>query len=723
MRRLLVLKIFILTFSISTTIAQDVQWASEVIEFSSELSPKEYSAIQIIGIPNVLPEGGDSPNAWLPSNPNKEEYIKVGFERPARIQQIAVAESYNPSATFQVYTYDGSGNEYLINTFTPRPVPLKGRLLNVLFDLTPYEVHAVKLVINGISVPGYSGIDALAISGSDTPIEVEIVTAPNVADGIDTEKLSDNVNSEYKEMRPLIAPDGKTLYFSRRNHPENVGGTDDDEDIWFSELDEETGEWLEAKNLGEPLNNDGSNFISSVTPDGNSMMVMLGNRYDKNKEMKPGVSVSRKTSSGWTKPEELDITNAFIENNDGHYFLAQNRQTIIMAVERFDSYGGKDIYVTFEQDNGKWSEPLNLGNDINTAHTENSPFLAADDETLYFSSKGYSGYGGADIYMSRRLDDTWQNWTEPENLGADLNSAEDDVFFNIPPSGKYAYYSKSNSEFDADIHRIELPVFFQPSPVIAFKGHIYNSETNEPIEAKIAYILMPENTEVGHTLSDSISGEYEIVLPVGASYKYIVEIDGFSLMEDTVNLMAEKDFREIERDLFVDPLKLQQLAQMQALAANQGQATMGDDQDDTPDAGDGKDDKVDDTIELNEGVLSIKVQFNFDSDTIRKNSYADLDRIVNLLKSVPVNVVVAGHTDSTGPDEYNDDLSRRRAKSVFDYFVGKGVVSSKLEVAGYGEKHPLSSNSTLNGRRRNRRVEFIREDQFDKTGYDPVSGE
>ena len=103
-----------------------------------------------------------------------------------------------------------------------------------------------------------------------------------------------------------------------------------------------------------------------------------------------------------------------------------------MAIDRYDAYGGKDIYVIFLQRDNKWTEPLNLGNDINTAHMEYSPYLAADNETLYFSSKGFSGYGGSDIYISRRLDNTWTNWTEPENLGPDINSIGDDVFFNIP---------------------------------------------------------------------------------------------------------------------------------------------------------------------------------------------------------------------------------------------------------------------------------------------------
>ena len=200
---------------------------------------------------------------------------------------------------------------------------------------------------------------------------------------------------------------------------------------------------------------------------------------------------------------------------------------MVMAVERFDSYGGKDLYVSFLQDDGKWTEPKNLGNDINTAHTEDSPYLAADDETLYFSSKGYSGFGGADIYISRRLDDTWQNWTDPENLGRDINSSEDDRFFNIPPSGKYAYFSQSNTELDADIVRIPLPIFFQPAPVIAMKGRVYNSETLKPIKSRISYNLLPENTEVGFTMSDSLTGDYQIVLPVGSSYRYFLSIDGF----------------------------------------------------------------------------------------------------------------------------------------------------------------------------------------------------
>lgn len=713
LRNLLVL---ILVLFFLPSFGQEVQWAASVIEFSSELSPKEYSAQQVIGKPDVLPEGGDSPNAWLPASPNKKEFIKVGFDNPVRVQQIAIAESYNPSATFQLFTYDREDNEYLVNTFSPRPIELRGRLLNVFIDETDYEVQAVKLVIDGISVPGYNGIDAIGISTSNDPVEVQIEIAENVSSSLKTEKLSDNINSEYKEMRPLVSPDGKTLYFSRQNHPENIGGTEDPEDIWFSEYDEEIDEWLEAKNIGTPLNNQGANYISSVTPDGKAMTVILGNRYQRNEDMKPGVSISTKSSTGWSAPQPIDINNAFIENNDGDYFIAQNRKTLLMAVERLDAYGGKDIYVSFQMDNGTWTEPLNLGNDINTADMESSPFLAADNETLYFSSKGYSGFGGFDIYISRRLDDSWQNWTEPENLGNDVNSEEDDTFFNIPPSGQFAYFSKSDTELDADIHRIELPLFFQPAPVVTMSGRIYNSQTLEPIEARISYDLLPEQTEVGYTVSDSLTGRYEIVLPVGSKYKYTVDIDGFTLLEDTIDLANIEDFKEIEKDIVVDPQQMEQVMAQRALARKQ-EAPSDEEKKEEGDYVmiDGKKYKrVEDAIEIKDGVLSVKVLFNFDSDVIRKNSYPDLNRIVNLLNSTPVNIILAGHTDSTGPEAYNQGLSERRAQSVYNYLVDKGVDPDKIETIGYGESRPVSTNATINGRRRNRRVEFIRKDQFDQ---------
>src|SRR5690606_29336243 len=174
------------------TYAQVVQWASRVIEFSSQLTPVQYSARQALGKPNVLPAGGQSPNAWVPDKPRRKEFIKVGFERPISIQQIAIAESHNPSAIYRVLAYDEADREYVINTLNPKAVPLKGRMLNLFVEPTPYKVAAVKIEFDGAAVPDYFGIDAIAISNVNYPIIADIPKLQLLASGLIVEALDEN---------------------------------------------------------------------------------------------------------------------------------------------------------------------------------------------------------------------------------------------------------------------------------------------------------------------------------------------------------------------------------------------------------------------------------------------------------------------------------------------------------------------------------------------------
>lgn len=681
------LLIFFVFVSFSS-FAQRVYWATKVLDFSSELSPNEYSAEQILGKPNVLPQGGDNPNAWMPSKPNKLDFISVSFDKSIKVEQIVIAESYNPSAVYEIYLYDKNGNEYLVHTFEPKPVDIRSRLLRINIEQTKYQVESLRIILDGRKVPGYSGIDAIGISASRKPIEINIDQPQNIVEDIIVERLSDNVNSQYQETRPLIAPDGKTLYFSRANHPDNIGGGKDENDIWYSILNDQTGEWEKAANLGEPLNNKGANFISSITPDGNAMTVLLGNEYTSNNKMKPGVSVSTKSSEGWSKPQSLEIINANIESTDGNYFLANNRKVLIMSIDRYDAFGEKDIYVSFLQRDNKWTEPLNLGNDINSAGMENSPYLAADNETLYFSSNGFSGYGGSDIYISRRLDDTWTNWTEPENLGPDINSIGDDVFFNIPPSGQFAYYSKAPEKGTSDIYKIAMPIFYQPAPVVSISGKVLDANTNKPILAKISYNLLPENSSIGFTVSDSLTGEYEILLPVGSSYDYRAEALDYASIFDHIDLLNETDFKEIERNIILSKGEKRELI---------AEANKEDLQ------------KVEEFIngETEKLILSSSVLFNFASDYLNESIYVLLDKIVVLLKEKPnIKIAISGFTDNVGPDQYNLSLSQRRAQSVLDYFTKQGLGNSRFEVKGYGSSDPVASNDTNEGRNKNRRVEF-----------------
>lgn len=649
--------------------AQVVQWASEVIDFSSELTPIQYSAQQILGKPSVLPAGGENPSAWTPERANRKEFIKVGYAEPIQIRQIAIAESYNPSALFKVFAYDEAGKEYLINSFSPRAIPLKGRMINIVIEETPYKVAAVKLEFDGSAVPEYYSIDAVAISDSDIPIIADIDIPEFINPDILKERLSENVNSKYKEFKPLLSPDGKTLYFSRKNHPDNVGGEEDSEDIWYSELDSE-GNWQLAKNAGSVLNNDGPNFVSSVTPDGKSVLLVLGNQYLENGRMAAGVSISSNSSGDWSKPAPVEIENDYNYSEKANFFLTQSRKALILSVMREDTQGGRDLYISFMEEDSTWSEPLNLGATVNTAGEESSPFLASDDKTLYFSSDGYSGFGSSDIYMSKRLDDTWTKWSAPENLGPTINSQYEDLFFNIPGNSEYAYYSQGVSEDDLDIFRVALPVLKRPEPVILVKGKLIDSKTGEPLEAKIIYERLSDGKELGITSSNAETGEYELLLPAGEQYGIRAEADGFIAENTSVDLRDYDPNEDAEHSVEHKDLKL---------------------------------------VPIEEDIIVVlnNVFFDLESATLRQESYAELNRVADLMnEKTTIRIEVAGHTDTTGSDEYNLDLSKRRAQSVSNYITGKGIASTRIEVKYFGETQPAEDNATREGRIKNRRVEF-----------------
>jgi outer membrane protein OmpA-like peptidoglycan-associated protein len=671
MNRILLIATFVLVAH-GIANSQVVQWGSKVIDFSSELTPVQYAAKQILGKPNVLPAGGQNPNAWTPDKPKRKEFIKIGYDNHIQIQQIAIAESHNPSGLFNLYLYDEQDNEYLVHTFNPMSIPLKGRMLNVFVEKTPYKVAAIKLEFDGGALPDYFSIDAVAISDSQYPIIADISIPELLSKGLIVERLDESVNSEFSELNPLLSPDGKTLYFSRRNHPENIGGVKDKEDIWYSELNED-GTWSLAQNMGPKFNNENPNFINAVsaTPDGKSVIILLGNKYQKDGKMSAGVSVSDNLSGTWSAPKPLEIENDYNFNEKANYFMANTRTALLMSVEREDSRGDRDLYVSFQKNDSLWSSPLNLGDMLNTAGEESAPFLASDNKTLYFSSNGFSGYGGSDVYMTKRLDDTWTNWSEPENMGPDINTELNDLFFNIPSTSDYAYYSREVAVDNADVYRVKLPVFMSPEPIVIVRGKLIDAKTGEPISAKIIYEKLPDGTEVGVTRSDPETGEYEIHLPGGQLYGVRAEADGHISENQNLDLKdVKQDGVTKNQDMRLEPIEVAKIE---------------------PDA----------TINLN------NIFFDFDQATLKSESFPELNRIVTLMNDKPtLEVEISGHADATGPEAYNLGLSERRAKSVVRYLTDKGVAKDRVKVTFFGETKPVESNETKEGRRKNRRVEF-----------------
>lgn len=680
--------LIVISFLALATIAQGqetVQWASTVMFVTSETTPLQFAASQALHKPNVLPQGGESPNAWRPRKSDSDEYIVVQFAQAIQAQQIAIAETENPGAVSKVTAYDAEDNEYVLFELTPRAIPLKSRLLNLFFEKTPYEIAYIRVDIAGGAVEGFNSIDAIGISASNLPISVLIELVPNINPELEVERLSENVNSTYVEHSPLLSPDGNTLYFSRKFHPDNAGGVDDGEDIWFSKKDPNTGEWLPAENLGPPLNTPGPNFISSITQDSEGRTVLLlGNQYQKKGRMTQGVSMSRDNGKGgWEKPTNLVVENDYNYSAKADYYMSSTNDVILLSAERDDTYGDRDIYVTFKTDKGDWTEPKNLGQIINTADIEDSPFLDKDNETMYFSSSGFRGYGKADIYVTKRLDDTWTNWSAPENMGKGVNGPQDDVYFNIPSSGNIAYFTKGSVDENTDIFQFRIDEFLikdtpEPTdPVIAtiepeklitinINGRVLNAKTNEPIgNTKVVIERLPDGVRLGETMSSEGAGEYNFVLSPGARYGFLAQADGFLSKNENVDLNDVKESTTITRDLFLTP------------------------------------------IEKGAAISINNIFFDFDMSKLKTASYAELRRILNLLNENKIQTIeITGHTDSIGDDDYNLSLSKRRAKAVYDYFKKNGIIESRLISKGLGETKPVKPNDTKENRASNRRVEF-----------------
>jgi outer membrane protein OmpA-like peptidoglycan-associated protein len=339
-----------------------------------------------------------------------------------------------------------------------------------------------------------------------------------------------------------------------------------------------------------------------------------------------------------------------------------------MSIEDDDSYGEKDIYFSTQRADGSWTKPANIGPDINTMQGEYSPVLASDNKTMYFASQGHYGYGSYDIYVTRRLDDSWKKWSEPINLGPKINTSGGDMGFSIPASGKEVYSYSSNGDMKADIYLTELgeAKSVMPDPVYLVSGHVYNAKTKKPIHSDIAYELLPSGVSSGTASSDPDNGEYKIVLPVGQHYGYYAEEPGYISVHENLDIPESSQYTEIHKDLYLVPIEVGQKVQLNNIFFVQSKAEL-----------------------IN-------------------TSYPELDRMVQIMNTNPkMEIRVDGHTDNVGDPKKDMDLSQQRADAVKAYLVQKGIAAKRITTKAFGGTQPIASNAKEETRKLNRRVEFL----------------
>ena len=644
----------------------EMRWAAKVIGFSSQLSSKVSSAEQILGPPSVMPGFGLSPCSWMPRNKNnpRGEWIAVTFDDPIRASQVAINENHYPGSISRVIVFDTSMTGYIIfEKNISENLGKPGRIFSIRLDKkTDFKVYGVKLELNLDLVSGIPQFDAIAVSDTDTAITAEI-NEFEIEINSEPVNLGSSVNSGFSEVAPIISYDSKKLYFTRGSNPD-AGGREWDQNVWYSERDTNGG-FKPAVKMGPPINNERNNWVISVSPDRNTLI--LGNIYKPKYAGEEGISISHYTGDGWTFPEKIEIKNFYNLNNQSGFCLGGDGKTLYQCIERYDTYGGLDVYVSFLLDNGTWTEPMNLGPQINTAADEISPFIAADGVTLYFSTSGYPGYGSNDMFITKRLDTTWENWSRPMNLGKNLNTNSWDAYYTIPASGDYAYFVSSKNTFGKeDIFRVLLPESLRPEPVVLISGKVLNAKTGEPLKAKIKYEILPDGKEAGIARSNPRTGEYLIVLPAGKKYGFMAETETYIAINENLDLTDINSYKEIHRDLSMVP------------------------------------------IEAGQTVLMNNIFFEFGKHTLLEDSYSELNRIKEFLEEYPnINIAIHGHTDSVGTEEFNLELSKKRAESVAQYLTEKGIGKDRVTTIGYGESKPKVPNKNEEYMKINRRVEFL----------------
>lgn len=470
-------------------------------------------------------------------------------------------------------------------------------------------------------------------------------------------KLPPQVNLDgQSELAPIVSADGKTLYFTRGRQ-----GADAETvfDIWRTEIKSET-EFSKAQIVGGNLSSRFGIAVTSVSPD-NNVLYLMGKMFE---ATPPDERIYRsvQTRDGWDFPKPVKIRSLKARGTYTDYSFGPDQRTLVMSMERDSSMGGRDLYISFYQDaEDAWSEPLWLGTRVNSTYNELTPFLAPDARTLYFSSERPNGIGECDVYRVIRKDDTWQNWTYPENLGPSINRPGRTMYYTEDAKGEFAYFvwRKDRSSY-TDIFRAKIEQKRAIQTVIV-EGKVID-EKGQPVEASIKYVSR-DGGLVGNARSNPATGAFLLTLP--ASVKYTVEADRLGFTPGRADLTLDGSSASAALTLTLTSLKVGSAARLN------------------------------------------NIFFETDRSVLYASSFTELDRLLQLMIEDPKLVIsVEGHTDDVGSAEHNSALSLARATAVKEYLVSKGIAAGRVKTEGFGSARPQVGNTDEASRALNRRVEF-----------------
>lgn len=464
--------------------------------------------------------------------------------------------------------------------------------------------------------------------------------------------LGDSINTAHLEYFPSVTIDGNTLIFTRR--------VNSDEDFFESNFNK--GKWSNAVPIGGKINTNFNEGAQSISQDG-ELFVFTGCNYPEG-EGSCDLYIAYKTKNGsWTEPQNMGrgINTEFWESSPS---LSPDKKQLYFSSNRPGGFGGKDIWVSNRQSNGKWSKPQNLGELINTNGDEGCPFIHADNQTLYFNSNGHEGYGMTDLFLSKRKSDNI--FDTAINLGYPINTIDDEGSLIVSSNGKTAFFASDGMDTKGglDLYTFQLREDIRAARTLWVKGKVFDKKTSAGLPSSIELTDIGTRNIISNLQTDE-EGNYLVTLPVGKNYAFNVNRKGYLFYSDNFSLKENSSDTAYVINIPLQP------------------------------------------IEAGASIVLKNIFFNSKEWILKDESKTELNQLIALMnENAALKILISGHTDNVGKPADNLTLSNNRAKAVIAYLQQNGISKTRLIAKGLGETKPIADNNTETGRALNRRTEL-----------------
>lgn len=489
---------------------------------------------------------------------------------------------------------------------------------------------------------------------ADCQFAIEAIANPGA---FNVTNLGPNANFFQMQYFPVLSVDQKQLFFTRREGY----AIQQDEDIFYT-IKDDKGEWSVPKSVSSNINTHFNDGACALSADGRTLV--FTSCSGRQGYGSCDLYISKKEGDSWSKPQNMG-RNINSEAWEAQPSLSADGRSIYFVSNRRGGFGGRDIWFAKMDRKGEWQPAENIGNDINTKKDEISPFIHANEEAIYFSSNGYVGMGGFDLYFTEKGDSTW---TKPRNMGYPLNDFHDQISMYISSEGDKGYYAieKRGRETSIQLYSFDVPEYLRVRKKSTyFTGTVVDAKTKVPLSADLKVYKLDNKKYYSSAKSDIKTGEYVVVLTEGNNYGIYVTKPGYLFQDFSFKYQDIASFDHNLLDIELQP------------------------------------------IEVGAETVLGNIFFDFDDFELKKESESELRIVYNFMrKNRDVIVEISGHTDNKGNATYNQELSEKRAKTVYDFLVSKGISASRLTYKGYGQTRPRVTNDNSENQALNRRIEF-----------------